>query len=206
MMRTTQLLLAGLIAGAGTGARADGLDDGSPPCNALDNCMSTGERFEPHVFVTFGAGVRHFLVPSSIAYRTMSPIAPTQLTTARTYDARVGVGLPFGFYVAPELVGVDAEPTVGSQPLLVALVALGVEHRLGSISLAAELAGGITAYSPIDRFASDHVEPAAEVRGRAELWIAPWCTLEVVAGTSVLQPQAWIGAVEIGIHTTSPGR
>jgi len=170
---------------------------------ADDSCPS-GESLVPYVFVGLGASMRHFaLAPRPVSSRAVSgaPMNDNTSESALTYDERVGIGLPLGLYLASELVAIDAPPAPRAsdpQPVLFAFLTAGVSQRVGAVSLAAELAGGVLAYSSGE-------DGAAEARARADLWVMPWCTLGAVVGTSLIRNDEWVTGFEVGIHTHSYG-
>jgi len=170
----------------------------------VDDSCPSGENLVPYVFVELGAGVRHF-APSQAAHsaaRSVSPVTMPERASATdmTYDERVGVGLPLGLYAAWELVAIDAQPArvTEAQPVLFAFLTAGFQQRVGTLSLAAELAGGVLAYS-------EGYDAAAEARVRADVWVLPWCTVGGLVGTSLIRRDEWVAGIEVGIHTHSYG-
>jgi hypothetical protein len=169
----------------------------------------------------------------AFAYRVATPVGgPRSLDTAVLSTMRATVGLSHGFYSAVELdLGGLAQPgraqaemstgTFGTPDLAPrrgfvadSLGTIGVHSALHGGGVGVELSGGMRAVSYHFR-SSYHdceqmtvvtaVAPIAEARVRGELWLSPWVTAGVTAGTSVLESHAWMGGLYIGLHTRAFG-
>jgi hypothetical protein len=213
-----------VVAGAAP-ARADSPADRDTCTDANDvvgerTCPHYGtwgdNLLSPYVFVGIELNMRQLAVASasrsaspSVAARTESPVSPALETRAMTYDARVGVGLPLGLFLAVdfELGNFALHPLKATDPDLVlgSLLSAGAMYRLGPISVGGEIAGGILAYS-WENTPDLHKEGVVEARARGALWLSPWCTIGGVYGKSLLDPNQWMAGVELGIHTHSYAR
>lgn len=221
------LLLATAAAAASAPARADSaaalatphfVDEGPPPCVddtdvvGFRSCPAFGawgdDLLAPNVFLELGVDQRHFraALPSAVA-RSTSPVTSARDGSAYTLDERIGVGLPLGLYLALDvelgnLESADSPRTPDPQTVFGAFAAAGMQQHLGPIALGAELAAGELSYS----YSSDtdlHSEAALEARGRAGLWLSPWCTLGAVVGTSLITHGEWMAGITLGIHSHS---
>jgi hypothetical protein len=184
---------------------------------------SWGENLlAPYVFVEIGANLWHFSGPG-----TSGPAATPRSTTSTstststaamtnnieshsrmlTYDERVGVGIPLGFYIAFDFeLGAYSDGTSPSSSGLIALASPGWHHRFfGRLTLAAELSGGVRAFSP-NNAANLTTDGMFLARGRAQVWITPWFTIGGSAGVSLLRDGGWVTGVELGFHTRAYGR
>jgi len=169
----------------------------------------------------------------SFAYRVLTPPRTRLLDTAVLSTLRAGVGLPYGLYAAAEtdLGGLTRPAHVATEMLSTgsfgspdlqqergflvdSLAAIGVRGELHGGEIAIELAGGVRAASY--SFESSYhgclqatsvtaVAPIAEARVRGELWVSPWLTAGLTAGTSVIEPHAWMGGLYLGVHTRAFG-
>lgn len=167
----------------------------------------------PYVFVDLGVNTWHFTTPGdapSSTARSVSSASSSMMSPASnksrmlTYDERVGVGMRYGLYVAFdfELGAFASQPATSSG--LLALVSAGIEHRLGPITLGAEVTGGVLAYSPANSTALDS-ERVLEGRARGDFWLTPWLTLSGVVGTSLIS-DGWMAGAAFGFHTHAYGR
>jgi hypothetical protein len=169
----------------------------------------------------------------SFSYRVVQTAGSRPLDTAVTSMLRAGFGLAHGLYTGLEVdlgglaqsprastemmsTGVfgtpDVEPRRGL--LVDSFGVVGLHGAIGSGGLGVELAGGLRTVSysfhssyhdcaqstSITAFA-----PAAEARARGELWISPWLTAGITVGTSVLERNAWMGGVYLGVHSRAFG-
>jgi hypothetical protein len=167
------------------------------------------------------------------AYRASVATRGAQLDTAVLSTIRAGVGLPHGFYAAAEvdlggLTQVGAATTemmstgtLGTPALqqdrgfvVDSLGTIGLHGTSHTGGLGVELSGGLRAVSY--SFESHYVScvqstsitayaPIAEARVRGELWVTPWLTAGVTAGTSVIAQHAWMGGLYLGVHTRAFG-
>lgn len=216
------LVLAAVLAATPLRARADGPDgsdaaDPPPPCVPTSDvvgyrqCPSFGEWGEaardPYVFVELGMNYRHFVHggPSLLARSTTGHPAPVTTDDALTIDERLGVGLTRHSYLALDLEfgnfgQFDSSRAAARDVVLDGLASLGLRGSLGPFTLAVEAAGGGMAYTyPTD---SDYrTEAVLELRGRSDIWLAPWFTIGAAAGASVLRKGEWIAGLYVGFHT-----
>jgi hypothetical protein len=169
----------------------------------------------------------------SFAYRVLTPPRTRLLDTAVLSTLRAGVGLPYGLYAAAEadLGGLTRPAHVATEMLSTgslgspdlaqergfvvdSALAVGVHGQVHGGGLAVELAGGVRAASY--SFESSYhgclqptsvtaVAPIVEARVRGELWVSPWLTAGLTAGTSVLDRHAWMGGLYLGVHTRAFG-
>jgi hypothetical protein len=164
----------------------------------------------------------------SFTYRVLAPTGGRPLDTAVLSTMRVGAGLPHGLYTALEVdLGGLAQPgraatemstgELGTpsfrqhRGLIVdSLGAVGVHGSTHGGMLGLELAGGMRAvfyafhssYLGCEQGTSvSAYAPIAEARVRGELWLSPWLTGGVTAGTSVLESGTWMGGIYLGVHT-----
>ncbi len=169
----------------------------------------------PYVFVDLGVNSWHFTTPGGDASpstaRSVSSVSSSSMTSSArtksrmlTYDERVGVGMRYGLYVAFdfELGAFASQPATSSG--LLALVSAGIEHRLGPITLGAEVTGGVLAYSPANSTDLDS-QRVLEGRARGDFWLTPWLTLSGVVGTSLIG-DGWMAGGALGFHTHAYGR
>jgi hypothetical protein len=169
----------------------------------------------------------------SFAYRVLAQPRSRPVDTAVLSTLRAGIGLSHGVYTAVEVdLGGLAQPgraatemmssgSFGSPELqqergfvVDSLGTIGVHGATHAGGLGVELSGGMRAVSY--SFQSNYhaceqtttitaYAPIAEARARGELWLSPWLTAGVTVGTSVLEKNAWMGGVYVGVHTRSFG-
>lgn len=171
----------------------------------------------PYVFVEIGANLWHFTGPATSpqgatarSATATSSAAATNSVEAHsrmlTYDERVGVGLPLGLYLAVDFeLGAYSDGKSPASSGLIALGSAGWHHRFGRLTLAAELSGGVRAYSP-DNEPSLTTDGMFLARGRAQVWITPWFTIGGSGGASLLSDGTWVAGFELGFHTRAYGR
>lgn len=155
------------------------------------------------------------------------------LDTAVLSTVRVSVGMRSGLYSGLELdlggvtrpgatstemmsTGVFGSPDVQqSGGFIVDSVGLvGLRGRTGFGTLGVEMAGGLRSVS-YDFHSSYHgceqmtgimaFSPVAEARARGELWLSPWLSAGAMVGASVLQRNAWMGGLYLGVHSRAFG-
>jgi hypothetical protein len=170
---------------------------------------------DPYVFVEVGMNARHFgpndgglTLPHSgiaIARAASGTVQASGDNTALTFDERIGYGLTHFMYAALDFelgnFG-ELDTTHPNQRDLVVdgLASLGLRGGLGPIALAVEISGGAMEYSyPTDRDVK--VAGMLEARGHVDLWLAPWCTLGGLIGTSLIHDGDWMAGVYIGLHS-----
>jgi len=169
----------------------------------------------------------------SFAYRVLAQPQRRTLDTAVLSTLRAGVGLPHGFYTAVEVdLGGLAQPGRASTEMMTSgsfgspdlqqqrgfvvdsVGTIGVHGATHAGGLGVELSGGLRAvsysfhssYHDCERTTSIRAfAPIAEARVRGELWLSPWLTAGVTAGTSVIEQHSWMGGVYLGVHTRSFG-
>jgi hypothetical protein len=169
----------------------------------------------------------------SFAYRVLAQPQSRQLDTAVLSTLRAGIGLPHGFYTAVEVdLGALAQPGRASTEMMTSgsfgspelqqqrgfvvdsVGTIGVHGATHAGGLGVELAGGLRAVSYSFHSSYHDCEgttrirafaPIAEARVRGELWLSPWLTAGVIAGTSVIEQHSWMGGVYLGVHTRSFG-
>lgn len=190
-----------------------------PPCTDTTDvvgyrqCPVFGEWGEaardPYVFVDVGMNYRHFVhdVPAAAARRSGMPTtgSTTGGDDALTVDERIGVGLTPHLYAAVDIEfgnfgEFDSNSAAARDVVLDGLGSLGLRGSLGPFSLAVEAAGGGMAYTfPT---ADDYqTEAVLELRGRGEIWLAPWFTIGATGGASMLRKGEWIAGLYMGFHT-----
>jgi hypothetical protein len=98
--------------------------------------------------------------------------------------------------------------------LVDSLGVVGVRAATGFGALGVELAGGLRAvsysfhssYHDCQQSTSINALAAvAEARARGELWLTPWLAAGATLGTSVLERNAWMGGLYLGIHSRAYG-
>lgn len=189
----------------------------SPPCiDSSDvvgyrQCPAFGEwgqaASDPYVFVQLGMNLRHFVHGMGNATARRAGPAPVGAKTddAMTVDERLGFGITHHLYAALDIEfgnfgEFDSNSATARDVVLDGMGSIGLRGSLGPLSLAVEVAGGGLAYTyPTD--ADYHTEPVVEVRGRADVWLAPWFTVGAMAGSSLLRSGEWVGGVYVGFHT-----
>jgi hypothetical protein len=170
----------------------------------------------------------------SFAYRVMQPARGARpIDTAVLSTLRASVVLPRGLYGGLELdlggltrtgqaatemmsSGVFGSPSLAQDRgfIVDSLGVFGVRGATGFGGLGVELAGGVRTVSY--RFQSDYhdceqttsvraVGAVAEARARGELWLGPWITAGVTVGASLLERNAWMGGVFVGVHSRAFG-
>ena len=155
--------------------------------------------------------------------------ASSSLDTAVLSTVRVGASFSHGLFTALELdvggitreggthaeaiaAGVLSAPDIQQQGGVIvdSLATVGLRGTSSFGSLGVEFAGGVRAVSysfdsQFPGFAESSnitaVSAVAEARVRGELWLGPWVTAGVEVGTSVLEKDAWMGGVYLGVHT-----
>ena len=169
----------------------------------------------------------------SFAYRVIQPSAARRLDTAAMSSLRARVGLPRGVYTGVEAdlgglvraggagtemmsTGAFGSPALQQERGLIVdgLGMVGVHGATGFGGLGVEMAGGVRAvsysfhssYHGCDQSTSIRALAAvAEARARGELWLGPWVTAGVMVGASVLERNAWMGGVYLGVHSRAFG-
>lgn len=215
-------------------ADGSGLDDSDspyslPPCvdpsdvvgyRACPTYGAWGDNLlAPYVFVDIGvnfwtfSGLSGGTTPASARAQTPSANASSVSSAMNnpsvdrmiTYDERVGVGFPYGLYLAFdfELSAFASPPTTTTSGLL-ALLSAGIQHRFGPLTIGGEVTGGVLAYSPASQtdLAAARV---VEARVRGDLWLTPWFTIGGVAGESLFG-DGWMAGIQFGLHTHAYGR
>lgn len=106
----------------------------------------------------------------------------------------------------------DLQP--GRGLLVDSLGVVGVRVATGFGALGVELAGGLRAVSYGFHSSYHDCQQAtsinalggvAEARARGELWLTPWLTAGATLGTSVLERNAWMGGLYLGVHSRAFG-
>jgi hypothetical protein len=151
------------------------------------------------------------------------------LDSAILSSIRVGASLPHGLFTALEVdlggvtrdgattaeaiaAGVLGAPDVKQQGGVIvdSLASLGIRGTSSFGALGVEFAAGVrtVSYSFDSQFANfaesstiTSVAAVAEARVRGEVWLGPWVSAGVTVGTSVLDKNAWMGGVYLGVHT-----
>jgi len=171
----------------------------------------------------------------AFAYRVATPVGSghRSLDTAVLSTMRGSMALAGGMYAALELdlgglaragqastemmsSGAFGAPELQQRRGFVvdSLGAIGVRGAMHSGAIGVELAGGMRAVSY--HFHSSYHDceqlttltefaPVAEARVHGELWISPWFTAGVTAGTSVIEGHTWMGGLYVGVHTRAFG-
>jgi hypothetical protein len=169
----------------------------------------------------------------SFRYRMIQPAGARRFDSALLSSLRASVGLSRAVYAGLEVdlgrvrppdaataemasAGVFGSPDLqpGHGLLVDSLGVVGVRAATGFGSVGVELAGGLRAVSY--RFHSsyhdcqestsiDALAAVAEARARGELWLTPWLTAGVTLGTSVLERNAWMGGLYLGVHSRAFG-
>jgi hypothetical protein len=201
----------------------------------------------PHLFVEVGMNMRHF--GNSLAdttqsvthgsetfqYRVVMPAGPgvRNIDTAITSDARVGVGLGHGMYVAldGELGGLTDPARAGTEMMTTGTygspeIAQGTDMMMAGTGVfgargttkhgafGVEMAAGARSV----RYAFDSAyhdcnqtntitttKGIVEARARGELWLGPWITAGATIGTSVIEQGDWLAGVYLGVHSQAFG-
>lgn len=158
----------------------------------------------------------------------VTAIAPA-FDSAAMSTVRVGASLPHGLFTALEIDvgGITREGSSNAQDIASGVLSAPTIQRDGGVivdslatvglrgtssfgALGVEFAGGVrtVSYSFDSQFPSfaqsstlTAVAPVAEARVRGELWLGPWVSAGVEVGTSVLEKNAWMGGVYLGVHT-----
>ncbi|HEX8111620.1 MAG TPA: hypothetical protein VF516_28010, partial [Kofleriaceae bacterium] len=168
----------------------------------------------------------------SFSYRMIQPASVHRFDTALLASVRVSIGLSRAVYGGLEVdlggitrpgpaaemasTGVFGSPDVqpGHGLLVDSLGVVGVRAATGFGALGVELAGGLRAvsysfhssYHDCQQSTSVNALAAVgEARARGELWLGPWLTAGVTLGTSVLERNAWMGGVYLGVHSRAFG-
>jgi hypothetical protein len=156
-------------------------------------------------------------------------ITPAAFDSAVMSTVRVGASLPHGLFTALEIdvggitregssnaqdiaSGVLSAPTIQQDGGVIvdSLATVGLRGTSSFGALGVEFAGGVrtVSYSFDSQFPSfaqsstlTAIAPVAEARVRGELWLGPWISAGVEVGTSVLEKNAWMGGVYLGVHT-----
>lgn len=151
------------------------------------------------------------------------------LDTAVMSTSRVGASFKHGLFTAIELDvgGITREGGTRAEELAAGVVGASDIRQEGGVivdslatiglrgtssfgSLGVEFAGGVRAVTySFDSHLSDFVQSStitavgavAEARVRGELWLGPWVSAGVEVGTSVLEKDAWMGGIYLGVHT-----
>jgi hypothetical protein len=168
----------------------------------------------------------------SFSYRMIQPASVRRFDTALLASLRATVDLSRAVYGGVELdlgsvfpsqpatemvsAGVFGSPDLQPRHGLLgdALGVAGVRVATGFGALGVELAGGVRAVSYAFR-SSYHdcvqstsvsaLAAVAEARARGELWLTPWLTAGVTLGTSVVERNAWMGGLYLGVHSHAFG-
>ena len=202
-------------------ARADPVDDDldalTPPCLGTDSEVVGYRKCTPYgawslavderaIFVAYGMTWRHFGdATSHSTARSTTSSSSTESIDALVFVERVGVTLSPGAFAAFEIemgnfaAGSDAE----SHDIVVGgLGAFGLRGHLASLTLGGELGLGYRGYSEPHTYELVG-ELVLEARGRAEIWLSPWFTIGVVAGSSLRRHGDWMAGISLGFHTQS---
>jgi len=219
-------MLAGVLGVVGaTEVRADDLDSGvglDGTCTESDTVVgyrrcspyASWSRSGPNVFAELGVNAR-FLVGASgaptIAYRRVGTSSPEPAAPAKdgaigfSFVERIGVRITSALYIAVEAElgsGVEINEDANDRALLIGgagVAGLRLPLHVGSIS--AEIAGGGRVVEDTGGRLSTSNEAIVEVRGRASLWVSPWCTFGAVAGKSLIQRDEWMMGVFLSADT-----
>lgn len=168
----------------------------------------------------------------SFTYRVVQPANIRRFDTALLSSLRASIGLSRAVYAGLEVdlggvtqpgasaemasTGVFGSPDLrpGHGLLVDSLGIAGVRAGTGFGALGLELAGGLRAVS-YSFHSSYHdcrqatsvgaLAAVAEARARGELWLTPWLTAGAMLGTSVLERNAWMGGVYLGVHSRAFG-
>jgi hypothetical protein len=169
----------------------------------------------------------------SFSYRMVQPAGVRRVDTALQASLRASVGLSRAVYAGLEVdlgrvrqpddasaemasTGVFGSPDLqpGHGLLVDSLGVVGVRAATGFGSLGVELAGGLRAVSYSFHSSYHDCQQAtsinalggvAEARARGELWLTPWLTAGATLGTSVLERNAWMGGLYLGVHSRAFG-
>lgn len=168
----------------------------------------------------------------SFTYRMIQPAGVRQFDTALLSSLRASVGLSRALYAGLEVdvggvsrpdaasaeasTGVFGSPDVqpGHGLIVDSLGVAGVRAATGFGALGVEFAGGLRAVSYGFHSSYHDCQQAtgvnalagvAEARARGELWLSPWLTAGAMLGTSVLERNAWMGGLYLGIHSRAFG-
>jgi hypothetical protein len=175
---------------------------------------ATWSRSGPNVFAELGVNAR-FLVGGggspSLAYRRVGTPAPEPAPTAKdgaigfSFVERIGVRITSALYLAVEAElgsGMEIGDDANDRALLIGgagVAGLRLPLHIGSIS--AEIAGGGRVVEDTGGRLETTNESIVEVRGRASLWVSPWCTLGAVAGKSLINRDEWMMGVFLSADT-----
>jgi hypothetical protein len=169
----------------------------------------------------------------SFTYRMIQPAGVRRVDTALLSSLRASVDLSRALYAGLEVdlggltrpstatteatsAGVFGSPDVqpGHGLLVDSLGVAGVRAATGFGALGVEFAGGLrtvsygfhSSYHDCQHATSINALAAvAEARARGELWLTPWLTAGATLGTSVLERNAWMGGLYLGIHSRAFG-
>lgn len=169
----------------------------------------------------------------SFRFRMVQPAGVRRFDTALLSSLRASVGLSRAVYAGLEVdlgsvrppdaataemasAGAFGSPDLqpGHGLLVDSLGVVGVRAALGFGSVGVELAGGLRAisynfhssYHDCHQSTSiDALAGVAEARARGELWLTPWLTAGATLGTSVLERNAWMGGVYLGVRSRAFG-
>jgi hypothetical protein len=171
----------------------------------------------------------------TFAFRAVQSATATRraLDTAVLSTMRISVGMPRGLYTGVEvdLGGVTRPGTASTEMMSTGVFGspelaqsggfivdsvgvVGVRGRTGAGTLGVEMAGGLRAVSYSFHSSYHGCEqmadllafaPVAEARARGELWLSPWLTAGAMVGASVLERDAWMGGLYLGVHSRSFG-
>jgi hypothetical protein len=169
----------------------------------------------------------------SFTYRMVQPAGARRFDTAVLSSLRAGVGLSRAVYAGLEVdlgrvrqsgtvsaeaasAGVFGSPDLqpGHGLLVDSLGVVGVRAATGFGALGVELAGGLRAVSYsfhssyhdcLQATSISALAAVVEARARGELWLTPWLAAGAMLGTSVLERNAWMGGVYLGVHSRAFG-
>jgi hypothetical protein len=174
-----------------------------PPYGSWGNTL-----LDPYVFVDIGMNMRYFATaadPPAVSLRTTAhPTSASHGARALTFDERIGFGLSRGLYTAidfelGDFSGRNDEATE-SDLVVAGLASFGARLWLGPVSLSGELAAGAMETS-FPAQTDVHVQGVVEGRGRVDLWLTPWFTINGVLGTSLIDRGDWMAGLYIGLHS-----
>jgi len=160
-------------------------------------------RADPYMFDSVGVDLWHFAPPSHTASpRTTSAPADDGERRIASVDTRVGAGFADGPYVAldVELGAFAAQPASFEAMLVVA--SAGLQHRLGPITLAAELAAGVAVS---DEGAGVDTDLVLDPRARLDVALTDNLSIGGVVGASLVG-DGWMAGIALGFrhdHTRS---
>jgi len=157
-------------------------------------------RADPYVFESTGFDLWHLAAPEhAVVPRTATTSSPPTSDDDRvaTLDERVGIGMPDMPYAALEvgLGAFTAQPSTVEVTLV--LASIGMQHQLGPVNVAGELAGGIAASS---EFGGIRDQLLLDPRVRVDLSITDTVSIGGVFGVSLVG-DGWMAGIALGSHS-----